>query len=127
MATLTTTGGATITFNPAGIDAIADHNDTTGAAVTCVYGIPPSMLMVGETVPALLQRLKIEQDFAQLTRPNGWPVWIRGSSVTAVRPPAPGEYPAAVQSIVSTSSLTQAVKETPAEVTAALDARGGNL
>jgi hypothetical protein len=127
MATLTTTGGATITFNPASIDAIADHNDTTGAAVTCVYGIPPSMVMVGETVPALMQRLKIEKDFARLTRPNGWPVWIRASSVTAIRPPAPGEYRAAVKSIISTSALTQAVKETPAEVTAALDAHGGDL
>ncbi len=127
MATLTTTKGATITFNPAGIDAIADHNDTTGAAVTCVYGIPPSMLMAAETVPALMQRLKIEKDFAQLTRPNGWKVWIRGSSVTAIRPPVPGEYSAAVKSVISTSSLTQAVRETPAEVTAALDGHGGNL
>jgi len=127
MATLTTTRGATITFNPAGIDAIADHNDMTGAAVTCVYGIPPAMVMVGETVQALMRRLKIEKDFAQLTRPNGWRVWIRGSSVTAIRPPVPGEYSAAVRSVISTNSLTQAVKEAPAEVTAALDGRGGNL
>ena len=47
MATLTTTGGATITFAPTSIDAIADHNDTTGAAVTCIYGIPPTMLVIG--------------------------------------------------------------------------------
>ena len=127
MARLTTTGGATITFNAAGIDAIADHNDMTGAAVTCVYGIPPSMIMVGETVQAFMQRLKIEKDFAQLTRPNGWLVWIRGSSVTAIRPPVPGEYSAAVKSVISTSSLTQAVRETPTEVTTALDGHGGNL
>jgi len=126
MATLTTTGGATINFNPAAIDAIGDHNDT-GAAVTCVYGIPPSMLMVGETVQAFMQRLGIEKDFAQLTRPNGWLAWIRGSAVMALRAPVQGEYPPTAKTVVYTSSLTQAVKETPADATAALNAHGGEL
>lgn len=127
MATLTTTDGATIMFNPAIIDAIADHNDTTGSAVTCVYGIPPSMLMIGETVRAFMQRVRIDKEFAQLTRPNGRPVWIRVTSVTAIRPPVRGEYPAGVKSVISTNSVTQAVKETPAAVTAALDAHGAKL
>ncbi len=127
MATLTTTAGATITFNPDSIDAIGDHDDTTGAAVTCVYGILPAMLMIAETVPAFMQRLKIKAKFARLTRPNGWPVWLRGSSVTAIRPPASGEYPPEVKSVISAGSLTQAVKEAPAAATAALNARGGNL
>jgi hypothetical protein len=127
MATLTTTGGATITFAATSIDAIADHNDTTGAAVTCVYGIPPAMVMIGETVPAFMERLAIGADFARLTRPNGWPVWIRGSSVTSLRPPAPGEHIPAVKTVVSANSVTQAVTETPAEATAAVNAHGGKL
>jgi hypothetical protein len=127
MATLTTTGGATITFRPATIDVIADHNDTTGAAVTCVYGIPPAMLMVGETVPAFMQRLGIEHEFARLTRPNGWPVWIRGSAVTALRAPLPGEYAPAAKTVVTTDALTQAVTEATADVTATLNAHGGDL
>jgi len=127
MANLTTTGGATITFNPEVIDAIGDHSDTTGAAVTCIYGIPPSMLMIGETVPAFMQRLQIENEFAQFTRPNGWPVWIRATSVAAIHPPVPGEYPAAVKSVISANSVTQAVTETPAAATAALNAHGAKL
>jgi hypothetical protein len=127
MATLTTRGGAVITFIPSTIDAVADHNDTTGEAVTCVYGIPPTMLAITETVQGFLQRLQIAADFARLTRPNGWPVWIRGSSVSSLRPPAPGEHSAAVKAIISTASVTQAVRETPAEATAALNAHGGRL
>jgi len=127
MATVTTTGGAAVTFNLAGIDAIADHNDATGAAVTCVYGIPPSMLMIGETVSAFMHRLGLEKEFARLTRPNGWPVWVRGSAAAALRPPVPGEYPPAVKTVIHTSSLTLAVKETSAEATAALNAHGGEL
>ena len=129
MANLATTGGATITFVSATIDAIADHNDTTGAAVTCVYGIPPTMLMVDETVQAFMQRLAIAADFAQLTRPNGWPIWIRGSSVTSLRPPAPGEFASepTVKTIVAANSSSQAVRETLTECADALRKHGGKL
>ena|SRR5215470_13685072 len=127
MATLTTKSGAVITFVSSKVDVVADHNDSTGEAATCVYGIPPIMLMIDETVQDFMQRLQIEAHFARLTRPNGWPVWIRASSVSAIRSPVPGEYPAAVKTVISTDSLTQAVRETLAEATDALNARGGEL
>jgi hypothetical protein len=129
MATLTTLGGAAISFRLGVIDAIADHNDTTGEAVTCIYGIPPAMLTITEPVHAFMQRLAITPEFAQLTRPNGRPVWIRGSSAISIRPPVPGEFPPAlrVNAVVWAGSLTQAVRETPAQALAALNAHGGGL
>jgi len=127
MATLTTKSGAVITFLPSKVDVVADHHDSTGEAVTCVYGIPPVMLTIDETVQEFMGRLRVEAHFAQLTRPNGWPVWIRASSVSAIRTPVPGEYPAAVKAVISTDSLTQAVRETLTEATSALNAHGGEL
>jgi hypothetical protein len=127
MATLTTTGGAVITFTPSGIAAIADHNDTTGQAVTTVYGIGNSPLMIAETVQAFLTRLNIAQAFAQLTRPDGRPVWISGTAVSMLRAPSAGEYAPAVKTVISAGPLTQGVQETPDNVTTALNAHGADL
>ena len=91
MHTLTTTGGMSINFKADDIDAIADHNDTTGEAKTCVYGILSTVVMIDETVPAFMRRLEIEKEFGKFTRPNGWPVWINVSSINSVRPPIKGE------------------------------------
>jgi hypothetical protein len=120
MATLVTRGGKEITFQTPSIDAIADH-DTTGEAVTSVYGIGEAMLTIEETVSGFMQRLKIEDDFAPLTRLNGWPVWISGASVTTLRAPSPGEYAPTVR------TLTQGVRETPDQARQALNAHGGSL
>jgi hypothetical protein len=125
LATLTTLGRTQMSFDPKAIDAVADHNDTTGRAATCVYGIPPTMLMIDETVQAFVDRLKIAGEFALLTRPNGSPVWIRASSVASIRPPAPGEYDPPVQAIIATPSLTQAVQQSLAQATAAFNAING--
>jgi len=127
LATLTTLGGDVITFNPSGVSTVADHNDTTGEAATCVYGINNSPLMIAETVQGFMERLGIASSFAKLTRPNDWPVWIRASAVSALRAPAPGEYAAAVKTVIVAGSLTQGVKETPTQVTAALNATGASL
>jgi len=127
MATLTTTGGAIITFNPSGIAAIADHNDTTGQAVTTVYGIGSSPLMIAETVQAFMTQLSIVKDFAQLTRPDGRPIWINGGAVSMLRAPSAGEFAPAVKTVISAGPLTQGVKEPPADAIAALNAHGASL
>jgi hypothetical protein len=127
MATLTTTGGAVVTFTPSAIAAIADHNDTTGEAVTTVYGIGGSPLMIAETVQAFMTRLNIAQAFAQLTRPDGRPVWISGAAVSMLRAPSAGEYAPAVKTVISAGPLTQGVKEPLADAIAALNAHGASL
>jgi hypothetical protein len=85
MATLTTIGGMQVTFSPGSVAAIADHNASTGAAVTCIYGIANQMLEINEAVQAFITRVKITKKVAQLTRPNGSPVWITGAAVSSLR------------------------------------------
>jgi len=45
MATLTTTDGRQITFATNSVEAIADHDAMTGAAVTCIYGATMSAIL----------------------------------------------------------------------------------
>jgi hypothetical protein len=127
MATLTTLGGATIVFDPSAVDAIADHNDTTGETATCIYGLNVSPIMTAESVQAFMQRLNMAPSFAQLTRPDGRPVWIRGSLVSMLRAAHAGEYAPTVQTVIVVGSLTQCVGETPLQAIAALNAHGGCL
>ena len=127
MATLTTTGGVQITFVARAISAIADHDASTGQAVTCIYGLSDNDLQIRESVPAIMARLKIANNFAQLTRSNGSPVWLNGSAVTSIRPPLPNEYVAGVNTVIFAAALTQGVKEPPDVVTTAINARGGDL
>ena len=50
MATLTTTDGIQITFVAKAVSALADHDASTGEAVTCVYGIIEDVLRISEFV-----------------------------------------------------------------------------
>jgi hypothetical protein len=127
MATVKTTGGEGVTFDVSEINAIADHNDTTGEAKTCLYGISSTPIMIDETVSAFMHRLGVNGAFAQFTRPNGWLVWINGASVRSVRPAPKGEFAPGAHTIVSAGSLIQCVKEKPEHVIAAIKAHGGKL
>jgi hypothetical protein len=127
MATLTTVDGFQITFSSKAVSAITDHDGSTGQAVTCVYGITMGVLDISEAVQAFMKRLGVTKNFAQLTRPNGSPVWINGSSVSSIRAPLPNEYVAGVNTVISAGSLTQGVEETLADVTTAINAYGGDL
>ena len=127
MASLTTTNGAQFTFDPNSVIAVADHDAATGEAVTCVYGLTAGVLKIYEAVVAFLARIGVTAKFATLTRPNGSPIWINGSSVSTIRAPLPGEYTAAVKSVISVGSLIQGVTEDPASATVQIDAHGGNL
>jgi hypothetical protein len=127
MATLTTANGVQIIFSPKAVSAITDHDGSTGQAVTCVYGITMGVLHISEGVQAFMKRLRVTKNFAQLTRPNGSPVWINGSSVSSIRAPLPNEYVAGVNTVVSAGSLTQGVQETLVDVTTAINAHGGDL
>ena len=82
MATLTTVDGLQITFAPKKVSGIADHDANTGLAITCVYGVTKEALQISEPVQDFMKRVRIAKDFAQLTRPNGFPIWINGSAVS---------------------------------------------
>ena len=128
MASLTTTGGMQIAFDPASVVEVADHDDSTGEAVTCVYGVLPSLVHISETVAAFLARIGVAAKFCVLTRPNGFPVQVNGGSVSVVRAPLPDEYVAGVNSVVTVGGLApQGFTETPAAAIAAINAHGGKL
>ena len=74
-----------------------------------------------------MARLRIAKNFAQLTRPNGFPIWISGSAVSSIREPMPNEYVTGVKTVVFTDDFTQGVKELPADATVAINEHGGDL
>ena len=122
MPTLTTVHGLQFNFSADSVVAIVDRDASTCEDVTCVYGITKNgFLKTNESVQGLMSRLGLDAKFAQLTRPNGSPVWINKSSVSVVRPPLPGEYTDGVNAIVFTSALTQGVGESPSDTMAALN------
>jgi membrane-bound lytic murein transglycosylase B len=57
---------------------------------------------------------------AKFTRPNDTPVDIKLAAITAVRIPLRGEYPAAVNAVVTMGGVSQAVRETYDTVKAAM-------
>jgi len=122
MQSLTTLGGAMIHFDPAGINTIADHNDTTGEAATCVFGITENGLMIAEPVSDFMRRLGIESGFARLTRGNGWPVWINRTAVSWFREARQSDYyKATVRTLVSVGGRINGVTEAVDQVRAALN------
>lgn len=127
MASLTTIGGVQIFFDSKSIAAVVDHDASTGAAGTYVYGVGKTPVDISETVAGFFARLDIAGNFAQLTRPNGSPIWISGAAVSTVRPPLPGEYVAGVNAVVFTGPLTQGVTETVRATVDALHTHGANL
>ena len=126
-ATLRTTEGRLITFDPSCVDAISDGDEYSDKKVTKVFGILPVSIAIDESVQAFMKRLKIEADFAKFTRPNRSLVWIRGASVMLVRPAVPGEYLEGTKAVIFARWLTQGVQESPTEARDALNAHGARL
>jgi hypothetical protein len=124
MAVITTAQGVQINISP---DHIVEATDDLQAGICDVYGATPAPLRVNETATALLARLAITGKFAQLTRPDGTPVWINGKTVGSVRAPLVGEYPATAHAVVGAGAVTQAVQEDVSTTVAALNARGASL
>ena len=132
MPSLTTIDGLKFTFSSKTVAVVADHDAATNELVTSVYGVGKGMLRIRESVLNLLNRLGIIGKFAKLTRPNGTPVWINASSVSAVRAPIPDDvFPdqegAVYNAFVITSAITQGVRETLDQAAALLRDHGGDV
>ena len=127
MAELTTIEGLVFHFNAGAVTAVADHDADTLQAVTTVYGVTDGQLRIGESVGGFLRRIGVAGSFAKLTRVNGTFIWVNSGAVTAVRASDPDEYPASARALVSVGTLTQAVRETVAEVMRVVNAHGGKL
>jgi len=80
---------------------------------TYVHGVDRGVLVTREDAAALVARLGADPPLARLTRPNSTPVWVKGSAVTAIRPPLVAERQGsgAVKAVLVLGTLHQAVRE----------------
>jgi hypothetical protein len=80
---------------------------------TYVHGVERGVLVTAEDAAALVARLEVDPPLVKLTRPDASPVWVKGSSVSEVRPPLATEQHAAgaVKAVVVIGDLHQAVRE----------------
>jgi hypothetical protein len=129
LTTLTTIAGKVITFNPSAVVAISDHDDSSDAAHTWVFGVPGGRALIAETVDDFMKRLKIEGDFAKLTRPDGWRVWIKAAAVSSIVAVTSSESSVhtvkPIKAFVTVSGLRQAVAETVDDARKAINAVAG--
>lgn len=120
MATLTTVANVQYYFDPDNIAAISEFDPAGGGAVTCVYGISTSYLMIAETPQAFMSGIGIAQKLVSLTRPDDTAIWINASSVVSIRSRVASDGPG-VNALISFASMpTQGVKEAADTVAALL-------
>jgi soluble lytic murein transglycosylase-like protein len=72
-------------------------------------------------------RTRPSPNLAQLTRPDGTPIWIDGAAVLSVRAADPGEFGPGVQSVIGVRKSSQAVLENISTATAILREHGGKV
>ena len=94
-----------------------------------VTGPAPGPIATDEETAAVLAALHPQAPLAQLTRPDGSPVWIKGGAVTSVRAPIPADVPPGepVGAVIIVGGCHQAVREDVATVGGLLDRHGGNV
>jgi hypothetical protein len=100
------------------------------ARTPIVSGATPAPLVTAESPQALMSRLGADPPLAQLTRPDGTPVWVKGGAVSALRAPVPSEIPPPpdeANTIILLGGLHQAVQEDTATVRMIVNAHGGHL
>ena len=127
MATLTTIDGHEISFKPSSVVLITDHDTFTGAAVTCIYGVMKALVQTNEAAIDFMQRLRITNHFARLSRAGGWPIWVNGEAVSAVNAPLPNSYVDGVNSVVTIEGYTFGISEAPPVAIDAINRHGGKL
>ena len=120
-----------------GTDLHADENAVIlvagagGAGThTMVHGIDRGAAATEEEAAALVARMAVNPPLARLTRPDMTPVWIKGSAVTAIRPPLATERQTATNAVVILGGLyglQQAVHEGVAAAEQILNAHGANV
>ena len=127
MADLITMDGLQLHFDPSAVTAVADHDADTLRRVTTINGVADGGLRAADSPEGFLTRIGVAPSFARLTRVNGTFIWVNCLAVSVIRPPTRDEYPPSARALVSVGALTQAVRETPAEVKEAVNAHGGKL
>jgi hypothetical protein len=95
---------------------------------TYVHGVDRGVLVTAEDAAALVARLGVAPPLVKLTRPDASPVWVKGLSVSAIRPPLATEQQAAgaVKAVVVIGDLHQAVREDMQSAMSIVNRRAAN-
>jgi hypothetical protein len=80
---------------------------------TYLHGVDRGVLVTKEDAAAVVARLGVDPPLARLTRPDSTPVWVKGSALTAIRPPLASERRGggSVKAMLILGDLHQAVRE----------------
>jgi hypothetical protein len=136
---LTTIDGLTVAFDrdrvallqmePSPVSVAGEAPRLTGPLRTSVYGIVlPGPLIIAETIPAFLARLKLTDEFAQLTAPNGTAIWVRANHVAYVRSKTAFDHAAAeVGAYIGMGARERAIRESVEKARSAINEHGGKL
>src|ERR1700756_2477899 len=79
--------GTEIEVNQDAITLIAGPYPHDVGPHTYVHGVDRGVLVTAEKAAALVARLGVDPPLVKLTRPDGSPVWVKRSAVSAIRPP----------------------------------------
>jgi hypothetical protein len=121
---LTTPNDKPVWINGAKVIRVTESAERLGTtAIDLGFGISSA---VKEDVLSVIERLGLMELCAKLTRPDGKPVWISGTSVIRVRAPVPGENPK-VRSLLQLPFGLQGVTEDAATARSLINAHGGNV
>jgi hypothetical protein len=86
----------------------------------------PKEIVTKESPQKLIGRLNIDTAMAQLTRPNGTPIWIKGAAVITIGPPGRTDHDA-TKAVIFVGSLRQAVREDVGTARRIINEHGGRL
>jgi hypothetical protein len=120
--------GTEVDVNEAAVTLVAGPYPHDLGPHTYVHGVDRGVLVTTEDPAALVARLGVDPPLVKLTRPDATPVWVKGSAVTAIRPPLATESQGrgAVKAVVIIGDLHQAVREDVKAVTSVLNAPAAN-
>jgi len=116
--------GTEVDVNGAAVTLVAGPYPHDLGPHTYVHGVDRGVLVTGEDAAALVARLGVDPPLVKLTRPDSTPVWVKGSAVTAIRPPLATESQSGgvVMAVVIIGDLHQAVREDVKAVASILNA-----
>jgi hypothetical protein len=105
--------GTEVAVNENAVTLVAGPYPHDPGPHTYVHGVDRGVLVTAEDAAALVARLGVDPPLVKLTRPDASPVWVKGSSVSEIRPPLAPEQQGrgAVKAVVVIGDLHQAVRE----------------
>ena len=129
MLAITTLDGSVLHLDDDSVVMVAGPKPGDPPGRSYVTGPAPAPIATDEDAATVLAALHPQVPLAQLTRPDGSPVWVKGGAVTSVRAPIPVDVPPGelVGAVIIVGGCRQAVREDVATVSGILARHGGNV